>query len=135
MIDILIDTNVLIYAFDETSAFFIQATGLMKDEEMNLFITTKNISEFFAVCSKLKLDFSKTLGFYQDLKENVSILKPNNQSLMHFEKLIQKYQPKGNQVYDIEIVSMMLANGLKTIATANIGDFKNINEIELIELK
>ncbi len=99
-----------------------------------MFVTTKNISEFFAVCSKLKLDFSNTFSFYQDLKNNIEILKPSDQSLTHFEMLIQKYLPKGNQVYDIEIASMMLANDIKRIATVNTKDFINVTEIEIVDL-
>jgi predicted nucleic acid-binding protein len=134
MNNILVDTNVLIYAFDETSDFYKKAAELLQNEDVNLFVSTKNISEFFAVCSKLKLDFSKTFGFYQDLKDNVEILKPTDNSLNHFENLIQKYKPKGNQVYDIEIASMMLANDIKRIATVNTKDFINVSEIEIYDL-
>jgi predicted nucleic acid-binding protein len=134
MNNILVDTNVLIYAFDETSDFYKKAAELLQKEELNLFVTTKNISEFFAVCSKLKLDFSNTFSFYQDLKNNIEILKPSDQSLTHFEMLIQKYLPKGNQVYDIEIASMMLANDIKRIATVNTKDFINVTEIEIVDL-
>lgn len=135
MNSILTDTNVLIYAFDESSVFHQKAVELLVGEENSLFITTKNISEFFAVCSKLNFDLSKTLGFYADIKENIEILKPSETSLQFFESLIRKYNPQGNRVYDIEIVSVMLANGLKKVATANIVDFSSIDEIEVIEIK
>jgi hypothetical protein len=49
--------------------------------------------------------------------------------------LIRNYDPRGNSVYDIEIVSVMLANGLRKDATANIDDFSNIDEIEVIAIK
>jgi len=100
-----------------------------------LFIATKNISEFFSVCSKLNLDLDKTLGFFSDIKENFTILKPTDSSLDVFESLIKKYRPRGNKVYDIEIVSIMISNQLKKVATANIDDFKNISEIEVIEIR
>jgi len=124
----------LIYAYDETSKFYQKSVDLFVNEEYNLFITTKNISEFFAVCSKLNFDFDKTLGFYNDIKENFTILKPSESSLDFFETLIKKYKPRGNKVYDIEIVSIMLTNDLKKVATANIIDFKDISEIEIIEI-
>jgi predicted nucleic acid-binding protein len=56
-------------------------------------------------------------------------------NLPYFTKRQRKYNPRGNRVYDIEIVSVMLANGLKKVATANIDDFSNIDEIEVIEIK
>jgi len=70
-----------------------------------------------------------------NLKENCNILKPTDRSLDVFETLIKKYKPRGNRVYDIEIVSIMLANEIKKVATANIDDFKNIDEVDLIEIK
>jgi predicted nucleic acid-binding protein len=135
MSNILIDTNVLIYAFDETSVFHQKSIEIFENTKNNLFVATKNISEFFAVCTKLNLDLELTLGFFSDIKENFTILKPTDQSLDIFEKLIKKYKPKGNKVYDIEIVSVMLSNQLKKVATANIDDFINISEIEVIEIK
>jgi predicted nucleic acid-binding protein len=135
MNNILLDTNILVYAFDETSEFYKKSVELFINEDNNLFIATKNISEFFSVCSKLNLDLNKTFDFYSDLKENCTILKPTDSSLDIFENLIKKYKPRGNRVFDIEIVSIMLANELKRIATANIEDFKNITEIEVIEIK
>ena len=80
MNNILLDTNILVYAFDETSDFHQKSKELFQNESNNLFVTTKNISEFFAVCSKLNLDLSKTFGFYSDIKENSTILKPTDQS-------------------------------------------------------
>ena len=68
MNSILTDTNVLIYAFDKSSVFHQKAVELLVGEEDNLFVTTKNISEFFAVCSKINFNLSKTLGFYEDIK-------------------------------------------------------------------
>ncbi|MCK9269530.1 MAG: type II toxin-antitoxin system VapC family toxin [Bacteroidales bacterium] len=135
MNSILLDTNVLIYAFDESSEFHQKSVELFESEENNLFVTTKNISEFFAVCSKLNFDLNKTLGFYADIKENFEILKPSEYSLTIFESLIRKYNPRGNRVYDIEIVSVMLTNGLTKVATANFGDFSNIDEIEVVAVK
>jgi len=135
MNNILLDTNILIYAFDETSIFHQKSKELLLDEENNLFITTKNISEFFAVCSKLNLDLDKILGYYSDLKENCTFLFPTDESLDSFETLIKKYNPHGNRVYDIEIVSIMIANEINKIATVNVEDFKNVTEINVIEIK
>ncbi len=135
MNNLLLDTNIFIYAFDKSSEFHQKSVALFEDVDNNLFVTTKNISEFFCVCSKLNFDLNNTLGFYADIKENFTILKPNDNSLNIFETLIRKYKPRGNRVYDIEIISIMLANDLKKVATANIGDFKNIDEIEVIEIK
>jgi predicted nucleic acid-binding protein len=134
MIDVLLDTNVLIYALDRSSVFHKNAIPFFESNSYNLFTSTKSISEYFAVTSKLKLDFGICFGFYTEIRKNISILKPSEQSLDIFEKLIQKYKPQGNRVYDTEIVSIMLANNLKSIVTANTSDFKSIDEIQIIEI-
>jgi hypothetical protein len=96
-----------------------------------LFTTTKNISEYFAVCSKLGIDPAKVFGFYNDLQQNLSFLYPSQTSLQHFEGLLRKYQPRGNRVFDVKIVSIMLASSIRMIATFNVDDFKNITEVQL----
>ncbi len=134
MIDLLVDTNVLIYVFDEGSMHHQIANSILLNPNYKLFITTKNISEFFAVTSKIKIDHQRCLNFYLDLKSNFTILFPSLESLFHLEKLIQQYHPKGNLVFDLEIVSVMLANEIQQIATFNQKDFLNINEVQLLKL-
>jgi len=134
MNNLLLDTNVFIYALDNSSKFHNKSVELFENIDNNLFITTKNISEYFSVCSKLKFEINKALGFYADIKANFTILFPNEVSLNIFESLFKKYSPHGNRVYDIEIVSIMIASGLNKIATANVSDFNSIDEIEIIEI-
>ncbi|MDX2306023.1 MAG: type II toxin-antitoxin system VapC family toxin [Microscillaceae bacterium] len=120
MINLVLGTNVLIYALNSDSEFHGKASAILQNEENLLFLTTKNISEFFAVSSKLGLDLQKVLEFYEDLSLNTTILFPSGASLAIFRVLLEKYQPKGNRIYDLEIVSIMIAQGLKKIATFNI---------------
>lgn len=134
MINLLVDTNILIYGFDKNSVYHQQAKSILLDPSYALFITTKNISEFFAVTSKLKIDLQLCLKYHEDIKINTTILFSTETSFNYFEKLIQKYQPTGNQVYDIEIVSVMLDNNIRHIATLNKKDFINITEVQMIEI-
>jgi len=130
---VFIDTNILIYTLDESSEFHKRADTLLRDASLNLLTCTKNISEYFAVCSKLKVDKKKCFGFYQDIKNNIEILYPTPGSLERFEHLLEKYDPKGNQVFDMEMVSIMLENSLEDIATINKKDFEHISEIRLFD--
>ena len=133
MIDLLIDTNVWIYAMDKSSVYHQSAKTILINPNNNLFVTTKNISEFFAVTSKLKIAHQFCLDFFSEIKSNTHIIFPSEKSLLFFEKLIQQYQPKGNQVFDIELVSIMLDNEIDHIATFNQKDFINITEIQILE--
>jgi predicted nucleic acid-binding protein len=135
MTKLLIDTNILIYTVDEKSVFNTRARQILQDPGVSIFITTKSISEFFAVCTKLKYKQEIILGFYNELKNNTSILFPNENSLDIFETIFNKYKPVGNRVFDMEIVSIMLANGITKIATFNTKDFIAVNEIELFDIQ
>jgi predicted nucleic acid-binding protein len=106
---VVLDTNVFIYAIDNSSEHHQYASRILADNKIELYTTSKNISEYFAVCSKIKINHQKMMDFYEDIKASVMILFTTNDSLVHFEKLIKKYKPKGNQVFDIEIVSVMNA--------------------------
>lgn len=134
MSKVILDTNVLIYGLDPHSGFHSTAVSLLTDINYSLYIPTKVISEFFAVCSKLEIEESLIWSFYDEIKRNTSLLYPDPNSLNHFEELVKKYQPRGNRVFDIEIVSIALANNLTHIASANIGDFQMISEIQLMPI-
>jgi predicted nucleic acid-binding protein len=97
-------------------------------------VSTKNISEILAVGSKIKIDKSLVLKFIETIVFEVSnLIYPNKESFNQFLKIIKKYNIKGNQVYDMEIASIMLANNINTIATFNHKDFAEIDEIEILE--
>lgn len=135
MTDVLVDSNIWLYAFDPHSPFHARAVNCLQDPLTNLFISPKNISEFFAVNSKLGVPLLQSFQFYKnDMMPNSRLLLPNSKSISSFELLLNKYNPKGNRVYDIEIVSIMPAHGVKQVATFNISDFSNLSEISIFPL-
>ena len=127
-----IDTNLLIYTLEQTSPFHAKSFNLLNDINNNLFTTSKNISEYFAVCTKLGIKASIIEGFYKEIKNNFTILFLSNKSLATFETLFKKYNPKGNRIYDIEVASILISNNILKIATVNVDDFNNIDEVEII---
>ena len=133
MNEVLVDTNVFVYALDKTSIYNKQAEEILTNDNLTLFTTTKNISEIFAITSKLNVSRTITYSLYSEIKRNIGILFPTNESLSIFEKLIKKYKPVGNIVFDVEIVSIMLSYNISKIATFNVKDFKNIEEVELFK--
>ncbi len=132
--NLLIDTNVLLYALNDESDNYNISVSVFSNLNYNLFLTSKNISEFFAVTSKLKISLETVFNFYTDLKIYTKFFFPGEKSLLILENLIQKYKPKGNQIFDMEIVSIMLANDISHIATFNKKDFIHITEIQILEL-
>jgi len=134
MNNILVDTNVFIYYLDNSSQFFNDANNIL-EPNANLYTTTKNISELFAVTSKIGIDLKLVFDFYADFKKNITTLFPNEKSLQILTALISDYAPKRNRIFDFEIASIMLANDVKTIATFNLKDFTTIPGIELFDFR
>ena len=130
-----IDTNILIYTFESSSPFHNECHNILKNKNNQLYTTSKNISEYFSVCTKLEIHLDKILTFYKEIQNNITILFPNEKSITEFENLFCKYKPIGNRVYDIEVISVLISNDIDKIATKNVKDFKNIKEIEVISMK
>jgi len=99
-----------------------------------LYTSSKCLSEFVAVCTKLEISYSKIMGYLKEIEDNVVILFPDEDSFSIFKTLIEKYKPKGNRIFDVEHVSVAVANKINCIATFNTKDFKHIIEIKLLDL-
>ncbi len=130
---ILLDTNILIYYINKSGEFNKQVTDILQNKNYELYISTKNISEFFVVMTKYKVDWDNILKYIIEITNIATIIYPNSNSVAIFKELCKKYKPHRNQVFDIEIISIMLANKLDIIATFNYKDFKNVSEISILK--
>jgi predicted nucleic acid-binding protein len=126
-----IDTNILVYSFDHDSVFYEFSKSLIDQNKDNICIASKTLSEFVCVFSKLKKN-EIIENELEKIIETFTIFYPDKLSSNIYKNLVMKYKPKGNQAYDFEIISVMLANNIKKIATINKTDFENVSEIELI---
>ena len=129
---LVLDTNILVYGINEESKYFEKIRTVLEDKQYSFFVITKTISEFVSVLSKLKRYdvIEKELPAIQD---QFKIIFPNKNSLRLFHKLIKKYKPVGNRVFDIEIVSIMLSKKIKNLFSINVKDFKDVEEITLLD--
>ncbi|GAB6163481.1 hypothetical protein JCM12298_26410 [Desulfothermus naphthae] len=134
---ILIDTNVLIYAVDADSQFHHRAWNILLDPEVRLFTTSKNISEFLVVLTRdieMGLSTDECLEILKELLRDIIVLYPTPKSFKIFEELIQKYNPRGLWIHDVEIASIGISYGVSTIVTRNVSDFRRIKEISIKEI-
>ncbi len=134
MSKIIIDTNVLIYNFDKKSKFYKETQTFFRETYDDLHLSSKVIAEFFSVCSKLGIGLVEAFSQYYFFKNLCELVFVDRKSTAIFETLIDKYDPLGNQVYDVEVASVMIANNIKTIYTYNHKDFERIEEISILEL-
>lgn len=135
--DLLIDTNILVYAIDEDSQFYATSRSVLQQKNKTLFTTSKNLTEFLTVITRSSgygLSSEIALNFLQKLIQQLEIIYPTPDSLAIFLELVTQYQPSGLKLHDFEIISIALANGISEIATFNKKDFQIITEITLLEL-
>ena len=134
MNNILLDTNVLIYSIDQDSKFFGKSQNIIKNGDINLFTTIKNISELLSVITRFEqnnIDVNEAISIVKNFENITTILYPNYNSYQMFKKLLNKYKPTGLQIHDFEIISISLNNNINDIATFDTKDYKNIDEISI----
>ena len=130
---IFVDTNILIYGIDKKSKYYEYSNMILN--EYVCCITSKNVTEFVNVLSKNKgIDYLYILKKFNDLFLNFRIYYHDKTSVENLKNLVEKYKPKGNRIFDIEIIAIMLACGINKIATINEKDFENIEEVEIISI-
>ena len=129
---LVLDTNILVYGLNEESRYFDKIREVLESNQYSFFITTKTISEFVSVLSKLKR-YDVLENELPTILNQFKIIFPGKRSVDIFQELVKKYKPVGNRVFDIEIVSIMLSKKIKKLFTFNIKDFKDVEEITLID--
>lgn len=132
----LVDTNILIYAINADSSKYKQAQKFLKENLSELEIAHQNVLEAIRVLTHK--NFSRTMNLKDALKAVLPIVKSciiisPNQSTYYFAiELIKNYKLKGNRIFDAYLAATALSNGITTIATDNIRDFKKFKEIKLL---
>ena len=137
MNNILIDTNLLIYAIDEDSKYYNSVHTILDDLSNNLFTTSKNISEFLSVITRYpgnSISIEDALIVIKEFESIFTVLYPSKKSNLIFIDLLKKYSPHGLKIHDYEIISIALSHNIKCIATVNKKDFSGIKEIELVTI-
>lgn len=137
MSKLLIDTNILVYDIDRESKFFNQSRNILDHSYNQLVTTSKNLLEFLAGVTRTSgydLPTDLALEILDDIIGGIEIIYPNQNSLVLFLELMERYQPTGVKVHDFEIISIGLAGGIHEVATFNKKDFKAVKEIKLLKL-
>ncbi len=84
---LLIDTNLFVYALNDGSKYFESTMEILRNPAFSLYTTNKNISEYFAVTSKLNVDKKLILKNFSDIEKYVTILFPTIEVLKYLKNL------------------------------------------------
>ena len=130
--DVLIDSNILIYAFDkdEEEKNLVARRILEKifDGKVNIFLSTQNLSEFYYnVTKKIKkpLEIIEAKEIISGLisLSNIKIIKINEENILQAIEISSEYNLS---YWDALIASVMKESHIYSIITENDKDFKKI---------
>jgi hypothetical protein len=139
----LLDTNVLVYAADESSPFFERSRNLLKRGlagEIEVCISLQNVSEFFAIVTDSKrVNSPRTRAeaiaeikkYFQS--KRIRKIYPGPETSEVMVDLLERYPVKKQEIFDLQLVATMLSNQVNRIHTFNRDDFIKFTEIEVIE--
>ncbi len=142
---ILFDTNVLVYNQDQESVFYKEAAEYHRraiDGEIRAVISSQNLLEFTSVMlnpKKITRPLSKEI-VTQEIKKYLqsgffTIIYPSAETMNLFTDLVARNTTQNPlYVFDLFLITTMLANDVKRILTANTADFQD-KGLEVISLR
>jgi predicted nucleic acid-binding protein len=137
----LIDTNILVYAYNEDSEFHEEALRILENalnKNINAAIADKNLFEFFAIITDKRrienpISTDEAIDIINFLVDsNITIIYSSPFGFLKTLELAGKYKIKRQEIFDTNLVALMIQNKIDTIITANEKHFKNIKEINVL---
>lgn len=133
--NMLIDTNILIYAINEDSPKNKQAQSFLQENTSELIITHQNIFEALRVLTHPKYSHPMDPKVAQESISSIidacTIIYPNYKTYPIAFELIKNNDLVGNRIFDAYLAATALSNGVESIATDNVKDFTKFT-IEVI---
>jgi toxin-antitoxin system PIN domain toxin len=140
----MLDTNVLVYAFDQQSKFHNASRTLLvkaadAESQGHYSVTPQILAEFFAVVTNpRRVHNPRTPQEALDVIErlmalpHLTVLAVPIDVVSRWVKLIRIHQVRGSAVFDTQLAATMLANGVRKIYTFDRAHFEHFSEIEIV---
>jgi|SRR3989344_437313 len=133
----LIDSNILVYAFDATDAKkYNRAESFLRSaiENKNAVLSAQNLAEFYVNITMKKKGVKGLTNEYagqivQDFTDSFSIITYDAETVLDS---IAMQMDCGIHFWDALLASTMLANNIKVIYTENTKDFSKVQGIQAI---
>ena len=143
VVDILLDTNVLLRMEQEQSDQYPQARQaldiLFADPRLNGCIVPQILVEYWTVCTRPE---SSRGGFGWSCAITMARMAAWEKAYMLLEDppgihaqwkaLVSRYNVMGKNAHDTKLVATMLGHDITRILTFNVGDFQRFAEIEAV---
>lgn len=139
---VLLDTNILLYAFDAKHEFHLACRQVLLDAKagkIKAFITTTTALEFYRVVRSIA--YKKTISeddalFLYNFITNTSFIRTLSISASTLEilyNLMEKTESEKIHIFDLILVAAMRENKIRTIYTKNVKHFQDLKSISIID--
>lgn len=138
----LLDTNVLVYAVDESSPFHKDSKNIRDNALLGniaLCICPQVLMEFFAILtdSRRVKNPGEPDAVIEEIEKylsskNIAKIYPEEDTLPKTIELLRKYKLRRQTVFDAQLVATMLSNNVTRIYTYNEDDFLKFEEVEVL---
>ena len=137
----LIDTNIIVYAYNLDSDPHKEAFNILQDalnNKMRAFIADKSLYEFYAIITDPKrvekpVSAKEAIQAINFIKSShIKIIMPTLNSMNILIELLEKYNIEKQRIFDIVLAAMAIDNHIETILTRNDKDFSMLAEINVI---
>jgi len=137
----LIDTNILIYAYNTDSELHEPALNLMQEAingEMDAYIADKTLYEFYAIVTDNKrvenpVEPSEAIEVIEFIRNSkIEVILPTIKTISILTQLLEKYNIRKQKIFDAVLAAIGIENNIKIILTRNDKDFDFYEEIAAI---
>ncbi len=133
---VLIDTNIIVYAINDSSPKQPKAQSFLQNSIRNGVIAHQNIFEALRVLTHKKFSSpmqpTEAITAIYNIVNNFHIIAPDYGAHDIALALVKKHNLKGDEVFDAYLAATAIASGIKTIASDNVKDFVKFESIAVI---
>jgi predicted nucleic acid-binding protein len=138
---IFLDTSLIVAATVAAHPSHVAAAAFVGNAVsagLELCISPQICREFLVVLTRQPVSdrvfgLEEALGALEVWTTDCRLLQESHAVLEELLSLVQRYQVRGKQVHDCNVVATMRANGVNHLATRNAADFKRYSELIEIE--
>ena len=137
-----LDANVLAYALNGDAPQHAASLALLeaaRDPSVKLYVTSQILCEFYSLITNprrvpVASSSAEALSIISDMLALpcLQVLPTPARAVAGWMQLLQRRPVTGGDVFDLQIVATMQANGIQRIYTFNTGDFEVFPELAVL---
>jgi uncharacterized protein len=136
----IIDANVLVYAMDADAPQHGASRALLeaaRDTSATLYVTPQILCEFYSTVTNARRvpkprSPDDALAALSGLLRFLHVLPVPVHTVEGLLGLLRRHPVTGGDIFDLQIVATMKANGIQRIYTFNTDDFRVFSELEVL---